>query len=104
MKKLLINNLPPSATEESLKKLFSQSGTVEEATIPNEVSGEKAHYGIVVFENDKEADEAVQRFHGQEFEGSSITVTPATTLRGDDSGEEGSQEDTETEQSESTRE
>lgn len=88
MKKLLVNNLPPSATEESLKELFSSSGTVNEITIPMEVKGEKAHYGIVVMENDAEADQAVERLHGKDFEGSSITVTPATTLRGDDAGTE----------------
>lgn len=86
MKKLLVNDLPPQLTEEKLKELFSKSGTVSEVTIPQEVSGEKAHYGIVVFENDEEADAAVSSLHMKEIDGSKITVTPATTLRGDDSG------------------
>lgn len=77
-KKLYVGNLPFSASEESLTSLFSQAGSVDSAKIIRDRdSGRSKGFGFVEMPADTEADEAIRRFNGQDFEGRPLTVSEA---------------------------
>jgi len=77
-KKLYVGNLPFSATDDSLRQLFSQSGTVDSATIiTDRDTGRSKGFGFVEMSSDQEASDAITKFNGTDFEGRSITVNEA---------------------------
>lgn len=77
-KKLYIGNLPYSVNETALQDLFSQAGTVSSAkVIIDKMSGRSKGFGFVEFDNDAEADSAVEKLNGYELEGRSIKVSEA---------------------------
>jgi cold-inducible RNA-binding protein len=76
--KLYVGNLPYSATDASLSDLFSQAGTVTSASvITDKMSGRSKGFGFVEMSSPEEAQAAIQKFHGQEFEGRALTVSEA---------------------------
>lgn len=77
-KKLYVGGLAYGTTEDTLKGLFAQAGTVESATIiMDRMSGRSKGFGFVEMSSDEEAQKAIETFNGQELEGRSITVNEA---------------------------
>ena len=68
-KKLYVGNLPFSATDDQLKQLFSEAGTVESAqVISDRFSGQSKGFGFVEMASDDEAQAAIEKMNGQDFE------------------------------------
>jgi RNA recognition motif-containing protein len=79
--KLYVGNLPFSATDDTLRDLFSQAGQVESARIiTDRDTGRSKGFGFVEMSSDQEASEAIKRFNGQDMEGRSLTVNEARPM------------------------
>ena len=77
-KKLFIGRLSFDTTEETLKELFSQAGTVESvAIIMDKFSGRSRGFGFVEMTTDEEAKNAISMFDGKEVDGRAIAVSIA---------------------------
>ena len=76
--KLYVGNLPFSATDDSLRDLFSQAGTVTDVMIAlDRQTGRSRGFGFVTFSTDEEAAAAIEKFHGSDMEGRTIQVNEA---------------------------
>src|SRR5215510_9182407 len=79
--KLYVGNLPFSATDDSLRELFAQSGSVNSATIiTDRDTGRSKGFGFVEMSSDQEAADAITKFNGTNFEGRSVTVNEARPM------------------------
>lgn len=77
-KKLYVGGLSYSTTEDALKELFAQAGTIESATIiMDRMSGRSKGFGFVEMSSEDEAQKAIEMFNGKELDGRSITVNEA---------------------------
>ena len=75
IKKLYVGNLPYTMTDEALKDLFSQAGTVESAmVITDKMSGRSKGFGFVEMATENEAKNAIDQFNGKEQDGRPLTV------------------------------
>ena len=82
MKKLYVGNLPYSTTNDELKNLFAAAGAVATATvIIDKMSGRSKGFGFVEFENDAEADKAIEMFNGKDMGGRPLTVNEARPMQ-----------------------
>ncbi len=80
-KKLYVGGLSYNTTEDALKELFSQAGTVETATIIiDRMSNRSKGFGFVEMSSDEEAGKAIEMFNGKELDGSSLTVNEARPM------------------------
>lgn len=80
-KKLYVGGLSYGTSEDSLKNLFSQAGSVDTATvIMDKMTGRSKGFGFVEMSNDDEAQKAIEMFNGTEFEGRKITVNEARPM------------------------
>jgi RNA recognition motif-containing protein len=85
--KLYVGNLPFSATDDSLRELFSQSGQVESAKIiTDRDTGRSKGFGFVEMSNEQEAADAIKKFNGTDMDGRSLTVNEARPMAPRDSG------------------
>jgi RNA recognition motif-containing protein len=76
--KLFVGNLPFTVTSADLEELFSQAGAVTSANvIADKFTGKSRGFGFVEMDNGREAQGAIQRFHGYEFQGRALTVNEA---------------------------
>ena len=76
--KLYVGNLPFSTTEDSLRDVFGQCGTVTDVMIAlDRQTGRSRGFGFVTFSTDEEANAAVQKFHGSDMDGRTIQVNEA---------------------------
>lgn len=79
--KLFVGSLPYSTTDDDLKDLFAQSGTVASAkVIFDRESGRSKGFGFVEFESDDEAKAAIESLNGKDFGGRSLVVNEARPL------------------------
>lgn len=77
-KKLFVGGLPFSTTQEELQNLFAQFGSIISAiVITDKYSGRSKGFGFVEFENDADADKAIEAMHDSEVGGRKITVNVA---------------------------
>lgn len=77
-KKLYVGNLPYTVTDDQLNQYFAEAGTVISATvIIDKFSGKSKGFGFVEFENDDDANKAIEMFNGKEFEGRALVVNEA---------------------------
>ena len=77
MTKLFVGNLPVSATEESVRSLFSPHGTIESLALINDRdTGRPCGFGFIEM-SAGDAARAMQALDGQEFAGRSIKVNEA---------------------------
>ena len=77
-KKLFIGNLPYQTTNEDLGEFFAQYGEVmSAAVIMDRATGRSKGFGFVEMTNDEEADAAIAKGDGAEFEGRKLTVSEA---------------------------
>ena len=80
-RKLFVGNLPFSATDDTLRQLFSESGNVESAqVIVDKFSGRSKGFGFVEMSTEEEATAAVSKFSGYELEGRALTVNEARPM------------------------
>jgi RNA recognition motif-containing protein len=75
--KLYVGNLPFTATDESVRALFSQHGTVEKISlITDRDTGRPRGFGFVEMSN-ADASRAMQALNGVDFEGRPLKVNEA---------------------------
>ncbi|HRN77804.1 MAG TPA: RNA-binding protein [Candidatus Dependentiae bacterium] len=80
--KLYIGNLPYSATENELKDLFSQHGTVVSAKIiTDKFTGQSKGFGFVEMSSNDEGNAAIQGANGADFKGRNIKVNEARPVQ-----------------------
>ncbi len=83
MKKLYVGNLPFSATEDEIRELFSQHGTVSTVTVVvDRETGRPRGFGFVEMED---VTAAIEALNGFEFGGRTLRVDEARP-RGDRPG------------------
>jgi RNA recognition motif-containing protein len=76
--RLYVGNLPYSVSENDLRRLFSQAGTVESVALPlDRETGRPRGFGFVQMANDEEADNAINMFNGYNLEGRQLRVNVA---------------------------
>ncbi len=75
---LYVSNLSFQTTDEDLRKLFMQHGTVSSAkVITDRETGRSRGFGFVEMESTKEANEAIKGLNNKDIEGRQISVTVA---------------------------
>jgi RNA recognition motif-containing protein len=75
--KLYVGNLPFSATEDSVRALFSKHGTVEKVSlITDRETGRPRGFGFVEMSN-ADASRAMQALNGADFDGRPLKVNEA---------------------------
>ncbi len=77
MTKLFVGNLPFTATEDSVRALFTPHGTVEKLTLINDRdTGRPRGFGFVEMSS-ADASRAMQALNGKDFEGRALKVNEA---------------------------
>lgn len=77
MTKLYVGNLPFTATEDSVRGLFTSHGTVEKVSlITDRDTGRPRGFGFVEMSN-ADASRAMQALNGKDFEGRSLKINEA---------------------------
>lgn len=76
--KLYVGNLSFDTAEIQLQDLFSQVGTVSEASlVQDRTTGQSRGFAFVTMSTPTEAQEAIRRFHGTDLNGRALSVTIA---------------------------
>ncbi len=77
---IYVGNLPFSITEEELKTMFEEFGTIESIKlISDRFSGQKKGFGFVEMPSNSEADQAIKALNGKLVNGKNIKVNQANT-------------------------
>ncbi|OFZ21613.1 MAG: RNA-binding protein [Bdellovibrionales bacterium GWB1_55_8] len=80
-KKLYVGNLPFAATEQVLVDTFSQCGKVESAKIiTDRDTGRSKGFGFVEMSTDEEAQSAIAKLNGADYDGRAMTVNEAKPM------------------------
>ena len=83
LKKLYVGNLPFSTTEEDLREMFEQHGpTVSVRVITDRETGRSRGFGFVEFEEESNAEKALQALNGMDMGGRSLRVNEAQDRQG----------------------
>lgn len=76
--RLYIGNLPYSVSENDLRRLFSQAGTVESVALPlDRETGRPRGFGFVQMASEEDAENAINMFNGYNLEGRQLRVNVA---------------------------
>jgi len=76
--RLHVGNLPYSVTEEELRQLFSQAGTVRSVSLPiDRLTGRPRGFAFVEMERSSDAQEAIRKFDGYSLDNRSLRVEMA---------------------------
>jgi RNA recognition motif-containing protein len=87
-KKLYVGNLSYSATEEEVRELFSEVGTVVSVSmITDRETGKPRGFAFVEMQTDEEAAAALDELNGRELRARTITVAEARPRQGRPGGE-----------------
>ncbi|CAG7830076.1 unnamed protein product [Allacma fusca] len=78
--RLIVKNLPNSATEPKVKEFFSGHGIVTDVQLKFTADGRFRHFGFVGFKTEAEAENAQKYFHNTYFGASKIQVEPCANL------------------------
>ena len=82
MTKLYVGNLPFTATEDSVRALFTPHGTVEKISlISDRDTGRPRGFGFVEMSN-ADASRAMQALNGQDFDGRALKINEAQDRAG----------------------
>jgi RNA recognition motif-containing protein len=75
---MYVSNLSFHTTDEDLRKLFSEFGTVTSAkVITDRETGRSRGFGFVEMDSDQEANTAMKNLNNKEVEGRTMSVTVA---------------------------
>ena len=76
--KVFVGGISWDATDQDLNELFSEAGEVSEAVIlQDRETGRSRGFGFVTFASDSDAQTAIEKFNGHEFQGRPLTVNEA---------------------------
>jgi len=76
--KLFVGNLSYQATEEDLRELFQQAGTVESVRIiTDQFTGRPRGFGFVAMSSKEEAERAIELLNGRLFRDRNLVVNEA---------------------------
>jgi cold-inducible RNA-binding protein len=76
--KLYVGNLSFSTTEDELRTLFAQAGTVQSADIiKDRETGSSKGFAFITMSTQAEADEAIKKFNGYSLGNRELKVNPA---------------------------
>ncbi|HKX72424.1 MAG TPA: RNA-binding protein [Candidatus Saccharimonadales bacterium] len=76
--KLYVGNLPYSTTDDDLRTLFVEYGTVEStAVISDRETGRSKGFGFVEMSSKEEADKAIEALNGKDNGGRNLVVNEA---------------------------
>lgn len=76
--KIYVGNLPHASTEDSVRQAFSQHGEVATVRIiMDRETGQSRGFGFVDMPNNEEAQNAISKMNGVEFEGRRLNVNEA---------------------------
>ncbi len=76
--RLYVGNLPYNVTDEDLQDLFSQAGDIKDVTVIKERDTHRSRgFGFVEFNNQADAEKAIQMFDGYDMDGRRLTVNMA---------------------------
>jgi RNA recognition motif-containing protein len=76
--KLYVGNLSYNTSEDDLRDLFAQAGTVKSSTlIRDRDTGRSKGFAFVEMETQEEAEKAISQFHGTQFQDRALTVNMA---------------------------
>ena len=76
--RLFVGNLSYSTTEEQLRTLFSQAGTIKElSVITDRATGRPKGFGFVEMATQADAQKAIDMFHDYELDNRRLTVNLA---------------------------
>ncbi|HOX11132.1 MAG TPA: RNA-binding protein [Candidatus Moranbacteria bacterium] len=79
--KLYVGGLPYATTEDALRDLFAQAGSVTSATIiMDKMTGRSKGFGFVEMSSDEEASKAIELLDKKEYEGRTLTVNEARPM------------------------
>ncbi len=79
--KIYVGSLSFDTTEDTLKDLFSQAGTVDSASIVmDKFSGRSKGFAFVEMSSEEEAKKAIEMFNGKELDGRNIVVDEAKPM------------------------
>ena len=79
--KLFVGNLSFNTTAADLETLFGEVGTVASVNvITDKLSGRSRGFGFVEMAESREAQTAIERFNGAEFQGRALTVNEAKPM------------------------
>lgn len=74
--KLYVGGIPYRSTEDDLRKAFSEAGTVVSASIISDrMTGRSRGFGFVEMGSEAEAQAAIDRWDGKEFDGRTLSVS-----------------------------
>lgn len=77
-KKLYVGSLPYSVSEDELRELFGQYGSVSSVRIiTDKFTGQSKGFGFVEMESSEDAEKAIQGVNGQQVGGRTLTVNIA---------------------------
>ncbi len=78
MKNIFVGNLAFTTTEDQLRNLFEQFGTVERvAILTDRETGRSRGFGFVEMPNAEDADRAINGLNGQDFMGRALIANEA---------------------------
>ncbi len=76
--RIFVGSLSFDATEEDLKQVFSEAGTVVSTFIPvDKMTGRKRGFGFVEMATNEEAAKAIEMFNGKEIHGRPVALNEA---------------------------
>ena len=79
--KVYVGSLSFDTTEDTLKDLFSQAGTVDSVSIVmDKFSGRSKGFAFVEMSSNEEAKKAIEMFNGKELDGRNIIVDEAKPM------------------------
>jgi cold-inducible RNA-binding protein len=85
--KLFVGNLSYQATEEDLRELFQQAGTVQSVRIvTDQFTGRPRGFGFVEMSTPEEASRAIEQLNGRVFRDRNLVVDQARSQAGGGGG------------------
>ena len=74
--KLYVGGIPYRSTEDDLRKAFEEAGTVVSASIISDrMTGRSRGFGFVEMSSPEEAQAAIDRLDGKDFDGRTLSVS-----------------------------
>nr|CAH7745100.1 unnamed protein product [Callosobruchus chinensis] len=80
MSRLIVKNLPKTATEDTIRKLFGEKGTVTDVQLKFTPEGKFRKFAFVGYQTDTEADQAIESLNKSFINTSRITVEKCSVL------------------------